>query len=147
MPPVDGLTRNGVARVVAYIRRIQRANGIHQGTRPMKNIAITALMIALTNGAFAHSRIDATTPADGATLAEVPAEISVTFADDIRLTRVEVIHEDSPSVRLDLGGQTSFGTTFTLPLEDMGGGTYRIEWRGLGADGHAMRGAFMFTVK
>lgn len=113
----------------------------------MKNIATIVLMIALTNGAFAHSRIDATTPADGATVADVPAEISFSFADDIRLTRVEMIHEDSPSVPLDLGNQTSFGTIFSLPLEGMGQGTYRIEWRGLGADGHAMRGAFMFTVK
>lgn len=29
MPPVDGLTRNDVAKVIAYIRRIERANGIH----------------------------------------------------------------------------------------------------------------------
>jgi methionine-rich copper-binding protein CopC len=28
----------------------------------------------------------------------------------------------------------------------MGEGIYRIEWRGLGADGHAMQGAFTFTV-
>ena len=29
MPPVDGLTRGDVAMVVAYIREIQRANGIN----------------------------------------------------------------------------------------------------------------------
>jgi hypothetical protein len=28
MPPVEGLTRGDVAMVVAYIREIQRANGI-----------------------------------------------------------------------------------------------------------------------
>jgi len=29
----------------------------------------------------------------------------------------------------------------------MGAGTYRIEWRGLGIDGHAMQGEFTFTVE
>ncbi len=29
MPPVDGVTRDDIAKVVAYIREIQRANGIN----------------------------------------------------------------------------------------------------------------------
>jgi hypothetical protein len=29
MPPVAGLTRGDVAMVIAYIRQVQRANGIH----------------------------------------------------------------------------------------------------------------------
>ena len=28
MPPVEGMTRGNVAMVVAYIREVQRANGI-----------------------------------------------------------------------------------------------------------------------
>jgi len=29
----------------------------------------------------------------------------------------------------------------------MGPGIYEVEWRGLGADGHALNGTFSFTVK
>lgn len=113
----------------------------------MKKLAIIALMTALGNGAFAHSPVDSTTPENGTTIAEVPSEISFNFAGDIRLTRVDMLHQDHPSVRLELGDQTSFGRVFTLPLEGMGIGTYRIEWRGLGSDGHAMQGDFSFTVE
>ncbi len=112
----------------------------------MKKLATIALMSMLAAGAFAHSSVDTTTPENGATIAEVPSEISFNFADDIRLTKVDMIHQDVHAVTLDLGDQTSFGRTFRLPLQGMGDGTYRIEWRGLGADGHAMQGEFTFTV-
>ncbi|WP_299669356.1 copper resistance CopC family protein [uncultured Ruegeria sp.] len=112
----------------------------------MNRFAALALISTLATGAFAHSRVDTTTPENGATIAEVPSEINLNFSDDIRLTKVNVIHQDVHIVPLDLGGQTSFDRTFAFPLQSMGEGTYRIEWRGLGADGHAMQGEFMFTV-
>lgn len=112
----------------------------------MKKIATFALISLLSTGAFAHSRVEITTPENGAVIAEAPTEISLTFAVEIRLTRVEMIYQDHPSARLDLGGQTSFDRVFTLPLQDMGEGNYRVEWRGLGVDGHAMQGVFTFTV-
>lgn len=112
----------------------------------MKRLAKLALLSALATSALAHSRVDSTTPENGAVIAEAPVEIGFNFAANIRLTRVVMIYEDHPAVRLDLGEQTSFGQVFTLPLVGIGAGTYRIEWRGLGKDGHAMRGDFMFTV-
>ena len=113
----------------------------------MKNLALVTLLATLSSGAFAHSRVDTTTPENGAVLSVVPAEVSFNFAGDIRLTRVEMIHADHPSVQLDLGDQKSFDRSFTLPLTGMGVGIYRIEWRGLGIDGHAMQGEFTFTVE
>lgn len=112
----------------------------------MKKLIATLLLTTFATGAVGHSRVDTTTPQNGTTVTEVPAEISFNFADDIRLTRVDMTHQDHPSVKLDLGDQKSFGRDFTLPLEGMGDGTYRIEWRGLGMDGHAMQGEFTFEV-
>ncbi|MGR3815160.1 MAG: copper resistance CopC family protein [Cognatishimia activa] len=112
----------------------------------MKKFIATLLLATLATGAVAHSRVDTTTPKNGTTVDEVPAEISFNFANDIRLTRVDMTHQDHPSVKLELGDQKSFGRVFTLPLEGMGEGTYRIEWRGLGIDGHAMQGEFTFEV-
>jgi copper resistance protein C len=112
----------------------------------MKRVVTLALLTTLATSAFGHSRVDTTTPENGAVIAEVPVDISFNFAADIRLTRVEMFHQNHPSVRLHLGEQTNFDRVFTLPLQGMGEGTYRIEWRGLGEDGHAMQGDFMFTV-
>ena len=112
----------------------------------MKYIATLALISTISTGAFAHSRVDTTAPANGSVIAEAPSEISFNFADEIRLTRVQMVHQDLHSVPLDLGEQTSFEREFTLPLQGMGEGLYRIERRGLGVDGHVMQGEFTFTV-
>lgn len=113
----------------------------------MKNLALFALLVTLSSGALAHSRVDTTTPENGAVIADVPAEVSFNFVNDIRLTRVEMTHAGRHSMQLDLSDHKSFGRAFTLPLHGMGNGTYSIEWRGLGIDGHAMQGAFTFTVE
>ena len=113
----------------------------------MKTLSMIALISVLATGAFAHSKVDTTTPADGAALTRAPAEIGFDFTSDIRLTRVELVHQDQPAIRLDLGAQTGFARQFTLPLQQLGAGTYRIDWRGLGVDGHVMQGAFGFTVE
>ncbi len=112
----------------------------------MKMLTMVALISTLATSAFAHSKVDTTTPTDGATVAEVPSEISFNFTDDIRLTKVNMIHQDAHTITLDLGDQTSFSRAFALPFQDMGDGIYRIEWRGLGVDGHAMQGEFTFSV-
>ena len=113
----------------------------------MKPIVLAALIALTASAASAHSRLNATVPADGAVLAQAPVQIVLTFAKRLRLTRVRLIHGDGPALDLDLGGQKSFGTRFTVPLAGKGRGLYRIEWRGLAADGHVMRGGFEFRVK
>ena len=110
-------------------------------------IIITALISSIfASGASAHSKVDTTTPSNQAVLAEVPAQIDLDFAKKIRLTKVEVTHESDPTVPVGLDGQTRFERAFSLPLQNMGDGTYHIEWRGLGMDGHAMQGEFTFDV-
>lgn len=113
----------------------------------MKKLALIALISIFATNVFAHSGVDTTLPANGDILAETPAEVSFKFSKDIRLTRVEMTHQDHPTVTLELGEQTSFGRDFSMPVEEMGVGIYRIDWRGLGVDGHAVQGSFSFTVK
>ena len=96
---------------------------------------------------LAHSPLEGTIPANEAILSELPAEVLMDFKGDIRLTRVTLSHDGSRAINLDLAGQKTFTQEFALPMEDMGPGTYVVEWRGLGADGHALNGKFSFTVK
>ena len=112
----------------------------------MKIFIAVILSSVLASSAYAHSKVDTTTPSNQAALAEVPAQIELDFAKKIRLTKVEVTHESDPTVPLDHDGQTLFERAFSLPIQNMGDGTYHIEWRGLGMDGHAMQGEFTFEV-
>ncbi|MDA7421990.1 copper resistance CopC family protein [Tritonibacter multivorans] len=114
----------------------------------MAFLAVCATLVSgVSSGVFAHARVDSSVPAQKAVIAEAPAEVSFTFTNEIRLTRVDMTHADAAAVPLDLGGQNSFARSFSLPLHNMGPGTYHIEWRGLAKDGHAMRGDLVFTVK
>ncbi len=111
-----------------------------------KTLAILTMMI-VGSVAFAHSKINATVPAHEAVLAAAPETIEFGFAKKIRLIKVDLAFSDQPKVPLDLGDQTSFATTFNLPLVPLGSGTYVIGWRGLSIDGHVMTGEFMFVVE
>lgn len=113
----------------------------------MKHILLAGLLLLSATTAFAHSKLNTTAPTNGAVLAQAPPHIVLTFAKRIRLTRVRMTHDAGDAIDLDLGEQTAFATRFKLPLKDMGSGLYRIEWRGLSGDGHAMRKTFAFRVQ
>ncbi len=105
-------------------------------------------MIAFwATGAMAHSPIDDTIPAHEAVISQVPSEVVLSFLHDIRLTRLTMTHADHPAADLDLSGYKGMTTEYSVPMQPMGNGTYVIDWRGLGADGHAMNGTFSFTVE
>ena len=113
----------------------------------MKAILLAGMIGIWATGAMAHSPLDATTPANEATVTEMPTEVLMGFKGDIRLTRVVITHADTHRMDVDLGEQTAFTQEFALPMHDMGAGTYVIEWRGLGVDGHALNGSFSFSVE
>ena len=108
----------------------------------MKRLMTAALLCLVATPAFAHSAVNATTPENGAVVTEAPPHIVLTFANRFLLTRVQITYDDHSAVDLDLGEQKAFATRFVVPLTDMGRGLYRVEWRGLAGDGHAMRDAF-----
>lgn len=113
----------------------------------MRKLLLAGLVGIWTTGAFAHSALESTMPADEEVVAEVPLMVAFDFKKDIRLTLVTMVHADHPSVDLDLSGHNGFITDYALPMQPMGNGTYVIEWRGLGTDGHAINGSFSFTVE
>ena len=99
------------------------------------------------NNAFAHADVNKTNPANGTVLTEIPENIDLSFAEKIRMTKVEISHGPHMNMELDLGEQRSFTNKIMVPTMDMGAGVYKVNWRGLGMDGHAMTGEFMFEVK
>lgn len=113
----------------------------------MKTFLLAGMIGIWATGAIAHSPLDATTPANEATVTVMPTEVLMDFKGDIRLTRVSITHADTHSMDMDLGEQAAFTQEFALPMHDVGAGVYVVEWRGLGVDGHALNGTFSFTVE
>ena len=112
-------------------------------TRPV--ILFALLFFVLT--ARAHSPLSSTAPTNGAVVDSVPLAVSLTFKRLFRLTRVTSTVADTPAEKLDISHIDDFARSFELPLVSKGAGTYRIEWRGLGEDGHVQKGHFSFTVQ
>ncbi len=113
----------------------------------MKRLVWIALLVGTAGLATAHSQMDETLPVDGAVLTAVPQEIVLRFDDAIRLVTVKMTHDNAHTEALDLGEQEDFGNEFALPAFAKGAGQYQVDWRGLGADGHIMKGQFSFTVE
>ena len=113
----------------------------------MRFTTLTLLAVLATNTAFAHSEPEMFTPADGSVVETAPEQIELRFNDGMRLTKVELVSAEENSVAVELGEQSGFVKEFALPVQIENPGIYRVDWRGLGADGHPMNGTFSFEVK
>ena len=113
----------------------------------MKEILFAVVVGLWATAVIAHSPLKATTPADKSVIAEMPHEVVLNFKNTIRLTRVVMANANKPSIDLDLNGNKKFLSEYRISVPPMGSGLYLIEWRGLGADGHALKGSFDFSVK
>ena len=95
--------------------------------------------------AAAHSKSETTTPADGATVTEVP-ELSMRFDDPMRIISVTLSATDD-DIEIERETGMDPATEFrAVPLEELAPGSYRFDWRGMASDGHPMHGSFSFTV-
>ncbi|MEO1550225.1 MAG: copper resistance protein CopC [Pseudomonadota bacterium] len=112
----------------------------------MKIRLFTGLMVLWATSAPAHSPLEATIPAHEANLAQMPEQIVMDFKGNIRLTRVTLAIANKKA-DLDLDGFSGFLSEYAIPMQAFGAGVYQVEWRGLGDDGHPMKGAFSFTVQ
>lgn len=115
--------------------------------RPLRQGAALFMAAFLGTAAFGHSPLEATTPANGATIAELPETLLLDFKGNIRLTRLTLTHSSDATVDLNLDAFSSFLSEFAVPLEGKGPGIYEFAWRGLGDDGHPLNGTFSFTVE
>jgi len=113
---------------------------------------LVALIVALgvMAGALegtAHVKMNATVPADGATVASGLSEIGFVFTDAIRITLVKVAHEESATpVQQTSKLPKAFVTKAKIAVQPLAPGAYAVEWTGVGKDGHVMKGAFSFSV-
>ncbi len=104
-----------------------------------------AAMLLLPTETLAHSKAEQTTPATDTTVQSVEI-IEIRFDDPMRVT---VISLTGPDGEVAINRETGLEpvTEFRAsPAGSMGEGPYRVEWRGLAADGHPMQGSFSFTV-
>ena len=108
-------------------------------------LGVMVLLSSPYTSVLAHSDMAETTPAHKSTVAP-PKHISIEFSDRIKLTKVVLIKIGGDSYPIKAPRRLMH--KFTAPLDTvLSAGDYKIQWRGLGVDGHATKGEFTFTVK
>ena len=122
-------------------------------TKKMK-VLLTAAVVAVTAAAIPdhdlHFGLARSVPAAGSTVA-APTEVTLWFTEvpqdnsiSIRLVdaRGELVPASDP--RQGSEDQRQFSI---VPSGALAAGEYPVAWRGIGQDGHTVRGDFGFTVR
>ncbi len=122
-------------------------------TRPFRLRAVVAALIALLlcavpTAAFAHDELVGTQPERETQIAELPAELVLTFSgvllDEPGAT--EVVVTDAAGTSLVAGDPVLDGTRLTQPVEGSAAGAVTVIWRVVSSDGHPVSGEYAFTV-
>jgi copper transport protein len=108
-------------------------------------VLVLLAIIAAPNQAFAHAALIATDPADGAVLAQSPAQFSLTFSEPVSPLVLTLVLPDGTPVPLTafrLGDQT---VEIDNP-QTLKSGTHVLSWRVISADGHPVGGSVLFSI-
>jgi copper resistance protein C len=116
-------------------------------TLPLGYIAAFSLaMIGLTVLVQAHTHLEKSEPAAGATVTVAPKQVQLWFNEklDVAVSRIELT---SSSGKVPLGPPhvTSDSVLVAGIRRKLADGTYAVAWQAAGDDGHMVKGDFTFT--
>ncbi|MEU3773503.1 copper resistance protein CopC [Streptomyces sp. NPDC032472] len=113
--------------------------------------ALLASLFTAAGPAAAHAALTASDPKDGAVVATAPAQVTLSFSEQVAMGGDSIRVLDPQGKRVDTGelrdmcsGSTvRYGTALHSGLPD---GTYTVAWQAVSADSHPVSGAFTFSI-
>jgi len=113
--------------------------------------ALLATLFTAAAPATAHAALTASDPKDGAVVATAPAQVTLSFSEQVALGDDSIRVLDPRGKRVDTGelrdmcsGHTiRYGTALHAGLPN---GTYTVAWQAISADSHPIAGAFTFSI-
>jgi copper resistance protein C len=119
-------------------------------------VLAAATAAATPAAAWAHSKVVASSPAEGSTV-KAPRTVTITFSEalipptagaSIVMTAMPgVANHGEMVIRNFTTSWSGDNKTMTLSLrQPLRTGTYQVRWQAAGADGHRMKGAIGFMV-
>jgi hypothetical protein len=114
----------------------------------LRTILAGLACVAMSAPAFAHAFLDHAVPGVGTTVSTAPAELALSFTENIvpAFSGVHVTNANGAAVAI---GRPSFGPANTMHVRlgrALGGGTYVVSWHVVSVDTHHTHGTFKFTV-
>lgn len=104
-------------------------------------------VLAFPSATWAHSKLETSSPAADAKLTESVKEFSLTFNENIdeNLSTLKVKNDQGEEVKLS-GTQVNGNTLSGTVDEPLPSGSYTVEWKIVGGDGHPVDGTYSFQV-
>ena len=107
---------------------------------------IVLLLAFATGSAQAHALLDHAEPRVGNKVAQLPAEVTLWFTQDIEPAFSSITVTNAAGERVDTGKTRVSGSQMSISLRAGGAGSYRVNWRVLSVDSHKSEGNFGFQV-
>ncbi|MFJ6939238.1 copper resistance CopC/CopD family protein [Streptomyces sp. NPDC101132] len=113
--------------------------------------ALLGSLVATAAPAVAHAALTASDPKDGSVVATAPAQVTLSFSEQVAMGEDSIRVMDPSGKRVDTGEQRDLcdGTTVRYGVQLHAGlpnGTYTVAWQAVSADSHPISGAFTFSV-
>lgn len=107
----------------------------------------TLLLMTGQTTALAHSKMTASTPKDGSTVAAGLSQIELNFSKPLRLSVVHVRDANKHDITLKSTLPATFAAVVKIHVDSLTPGSYEVAWTAVAEDGHVMKGTFAFSVK
>lgn len=113
----------------------------------LSGLAALMLTLAPFAGAWAHTALTSSTPADGAVVRVPPTAVELTFEGTVA-DPASVVVTDPAGRNLTVGkAEVVDGLVTQDVVDSRAAGTYTIEYRVVSDDGHPVSGTLRFTVR
>lgn len=113
--------------------------------------ALLGTLLAAAAPASAHAALTASDPKDGAVVATGPAQVSLSFSEQVALGDDSIRVMDPAGKRVDTGElrnlcEGSLVKHAVVLHSGLPNGTYTVAWQAVSADSHPISGAFTFSI-
>ncbi|MFI0964397.1 copper resistance CopC/CopD family protein [Streptomyces sp. NPDC021080] len=111
-------------------------------------LAVTGTLLAGAAPASAHAALTGSNPTQGSVVDKAPAQVSLTFSEQVSLNDDSLQVLDPKGDRVDAGGASGLGgDTYGLKMRPgLPDGTYTVTYQVVSADSHPVSGAFTFSI-
>jgi copper transport protein len=110
--------------------------------------SIFGALLVFQSSAFGHARLIRSRPEANSKLEQAPKSVELWFSEELESTASTIIVTDQNGKHVDKNKVTlaEGNKKLQIDLEELGSGTYTVEWQALSTDQHTMKGKFTFSV-
>ncbi|MEU2879903.1 copper resistance protein CopC, partial [Streptomyces sp. NPDC007070] len=111
-------------------------------------LAVAGLLLAGAGPAAAHAALTGSDPQQGVVVPQAPAQVSLTFSEQVAMGDDSLRVLDPAGKRVDTGKPADIsGTTYAVHLRGgLAKGTYTVTYQVISADSHPVGGAYTFSI-